>query len=76
MAVRGKRNLRNLSDADSAEKEVPDNLPIIGLRFLTILAFSDLLFCFYLENSRKSMLTETEIVVLLLLFPGKNNHGF
>ena len=33
MAVRGKRNLRNLSDADSAKKEVPDNLPIIGLRF-------------------------------------------
>ena len=61
MAVRGKRNLRNLSDADSAKKEVPDNLPIIGLRLLTILAFSDPIYYFVfiskVENSRKSMLT-------------------
>ena len=53
MAVRGKRNLRNLSDADSAEKKVPDNLPIIGLRFLQFWRFPIYYFVFIskiLEN--------------------------
>ena len=54
MAVRGKRNLRNLSDADSAKKEVPDNLPIIGLMLLTILAFSDLKYFVFISKILES----------------------
>ena len=54
MAVRGKRNLRNLSDAGSAKKQVPDNLPIIGLMLLTILAFSDLKYFVFISKILES----------------------